>query len=82
MRVKVLRLDGRHHWVAIPAGWRRVRKGALKPGDRFLDYVALAGGEVRFDPVTEFHGDPRTPYGAAEWYGLVIRRGEPSGGEA
>jgi hypothetical protein len=82
VRVKVRRLDGCQHWVAIPASWRRVRRGSLKPGDRFLDHFALAGGQVRFDPVTEFPDDPRTPYGAAEWYGLVIRRCEPPGGSS
>lgn len=70
----------RRHRVEIPEGWRRVRHGRIKPGDRYLDLMILTSlGCVAWDDVRQcdLHAKAGEPYGSAEWFGCVIRHDKP-----
>ena len=74
-------LDPRHEvWeVELPAGYRRVWRGALKPGDLHLHCTASSPGAAVWVPVRlpspeEVRRDD--PYSKADWIACVIRPGE------
>lgn len=77
MKVKV---KGRNqiHEVELPEGFRRVFRGTLCPGDLFLNVLLIEDGITQFEPVEEEHiGKNHNSIGnGAEWYGLIIRRGD------
>jgi hypothetical protein len=63
--------------LELPAGWYRVLSGAIKPGDRILDFNPFwQRGAVQWVELTEFP-PPGRPFGTADWYCCLIRRGEP-----
>lgn len=67
----------RRHDVEIPAGWRRVRRGALVPGDRHLNLLLLTDiGAIEWKPVEDkfLRANPGAVYSSAEWFGCLIRR--------
>ena len=63
--------------LEIPAGWYRVLSGVLKPGDRHLDCeVFWQTGDIEWRELLDFP-PPGEPYGTADWFSCLIRRGEP-----
>jgi hypothetical protein len=63
--------------LELPAGWYRVLSGAIKPGDRCLDNGWFwRTGAVRWYELTRVP-PPGRPFSTADWYGCLIRPGEP-----
>lgn len=65
--------------VELPAGFRRVWRGALCPGDLSLDMKAAREGVIRWDPVripTRRQMRKRCRYAHAHWFACLIRRGQ------
>lgn len=65
------------HLVTIPTGWRRVRRGALVPGDCYLNLAVLTErNAVEWRAVEDEHlrTKPDDIYSSAEWYSCLIRR--------
>lgn len=64
--------------VDVPEGWRRVWRGALKPGDRSLNMTLAEDSIVQWESV-ELPDDravrDREPFSSADWYACVIREG-------
>jgi hypothetical protein len=78
--------DARFIDVEIPTGYRRVFAGALRPGDLHLDPATIeaAGDLVPGDTTAAvwLQVQPgKRPAGypdGAQWYMLVVRRGDPA----
>jgi hypothetical protein len=63
--------------LEIPAGWYRVLSGVVKPGDRHLnDELFWQTGDIEWCEFSSFL-PPGGPYGTADWFSCLIRRGEP-----
>ena len=60
--------------VDIPPGWRRVFRGIVLTGDRYLHVHEAEAGRELWVEITE---QPRPPSDQAQLWSCLIRRGEP-----
>jgi hypothetical protein len=63
-------------WIELPAGWCRVWRGFVLPGDRYLHLVRAAEGVREWVPLS-FADLLRTDdvYDSEAWFGCLIREG-------
>lgn len=59
-------------WVDLPEGCYPVKKGAIKPGDLYLDRLAFKAGYVWWESAL---GQPQHGHTQAQYYSLLIRKG-------